>query len=84
MHVWRGTVTRILQEIYSNRTDIVFFFNDKLYKKGALPCAGEYSCTSSKKNVLKAFLISRSIVNIPLNGQLRLKEKQKRYFARSF
>ena len=32
-----------------------------LYKRGALPCAGkhsEHSCTSSKKNVLKALFVS--------------------------
>ena len=26
-----------------------------LHKKGASPCAGKHSCTSSKMNVLKAF-----------------------------
>ena len=53
------------------------FLNSKfLYKRGALPCAGKYSCTSSKKNVLKALfvLMSPSIVNKPI----------KRYFVGSF
>ena len=54
------------------------------HKKGALPCASEYSCISSKYIVLKAFLISRCIVNIPVKGQLCIKEKQKRYFVRKF
>ena len=38
-----------------------------LRKKGASSCAGKHSCTISKKNVLKAFLISLSIVNKPVN-----------------
>ena len=38
------------------RTDVVFYFSTtNVYKKGASPCAGtcRYSCTRSKKNVLK-------------------------------
>ena len=38
------------------RTDVVFYFSTtNVYKKGASPCAGtcKYSCTRSKKNVLK-------------------------------
>ena len=38
-----------------------------------------YSCTSSMKNILKAFLVSRSIVNKPVNCQFRIKGKQKHF-----
>ena len=62
-------------------------FNHKLQisaQKGASPCAGKHSSTSSKKNVLKAFLISGCIqVNKPVNCQLCIKGKQKRYFVQS-
>ena len=89
IHVSRCTFdavsTRILQEIYYQRTDVVFFSVTNFYKKGASPCAGKYSCTGSKKNVLKAFfVISRFIENKPVNWQLCIKGKQKRYFERSF
>ena len=39
----------------------------RLLREGASPCTCKHSSSSSKKNVLKAFLISRSIVNKPLN-----------------
>ena len=45
-------------------------------QKGASPCVGKHSCTSSEKNVF-----SRSIENKPVNCQLCIKGKQKRYFV---
>ena len=36
-----------------------------------------YSCTSSKKNILKAFLVSRSIVNKPVSCKFCITGKQK-------
>ena len=48
-------------------------------KKGASPCVGKHSCTSSEKNVF-----SRSIENKPVNCKLCIKGKQKRYFVWRF
>ena len=61
-----------VRKIYTNIHMPQFFqpmlLNSKfLRKKGASSCAGKRSCTISKKNVLKAFLISLSIVNKPVN-----------------
>ena len=49
-----------MQKIYTNIHMLQFFqpmiLNSKvLHKKGASFCAGKHSCTSSKKNVSKAF-----------------------------
>ena len=57
-----------------------------LYKRGALPCAGKHSCTSSKKNVLKSLfvLMPPCIVNKPVNCQYLYQRKEKRYFVGSF
>ena len=86
-----GSKVLRVRKIYKNMHMPQFFqpmlLNSKfLYKRGALPCAGKHSCTSSKKNVLKSLfvLMSPCIVNKPVNCQYLYQRKEKRYFVGSF
>ena len=78
-----------VRKIYTNIHEPQFLqpmlLNSKFMhtKKRVFLCCGKHSCTSSKKNVVKAFF-PRSIVNKPVNYQFCIKGKQKRYFVGSF
>ena len=86
---WRGTFgavsTRILQEIYSQRTDVVFASSDKFLQKMRLALCCQIFLYQLKEGRFRSFFLkSRFIVNKPVNWQLWIKGKQKRYFVRSF
>ena len=55
VHVWRCINKNFARNLLLANGCSIFFSVTNFYKKGASPCAGKYSCTSSKKNVLKAF-----------------------------
>ena len=57
VHIWRGIIKNFARNLLLANRCSIFFSETNFYKNFASPCDVKYSCTSSKKNVLKkAFL----------------------------